>query len=142
MNNPNYNIPMAPPPPANTTMRLHTQSNSQSCYNHGYSTQCENEPVSSCSTSSRIHPATNVITLNQSKDVVIGPMTQYQSPVTFNQYMDATFAPQGGFFFCCLVLETIIPNLNKSNFFVNVYEKLIFSIHITEIYIEIALNFI
>lgn len=103
MNNPNYSIPMPPAPPANTTMRLHSQSNSQSCYNHGYPSQSANEPGSSRITP-EIHPATNVITLHQSKDVVIGPMTQYQSPVTFNQYMDATFAPQGGFYILSLQL--------------------------------------
>lgn len=33
---------------------------------------------------------TSVINLSNSSDVVIGPMTQYQGPVTIYQYMDAT----------------------------------------------------
>lgn len=32
----------------------------------------------------------SVINLSNSSDVVIGPMTQYQGPVTIYQYMDAT----------------------------------------------------
>ena len=32
----------------------------------------------------------SVINLSNSTDVVIGPMTQYQGPVTIYQYMDAT----------------------------------------------------
>lgn len=32
----------------------------------------------------------SVINLSNSNDVVIGPMTQYQGPVTIYQYMDAT----------------------------------------------------
>lgn len=33
---------------------------------------------------------TSVVNLSNSTDVVIGPMTQYQGPVTIYQYMDAT----------------------------------------------------
>lgn len=32
----------------------------------------------------------SVVNLSNSTDVVIGPMTQYQGPVTIYQYMDAT----------------------------------------------------
>uniref|UniRef100_A0A1B0FQA6 Peptidoglycan recognition protein family domain-containing protein n=1 Tax=Glossina morsitans morsitans TaxID=37546 RepID=A0A1B0FQA6_GLOMM len=35
-------------------------------------------------------PPSSVINLSNSSDVVIGPMTQYQGPVTIYQYMDAT----------------------------------------------------
>lgn len=55
-------------------------------------------------TNPAIQPS-SVINLSNSSDVVIGPMTQYQGPVTIYQYMDATVearsmqANGGGMFF-------------------------------------------
>lgn len=40
-------------------------------------------------TNPAIQPS-SVVNLSNSSDVVIGPMTQYQGPVTIYQYMDAT----------------------------------------------------
>lgn len=82
-------VPM-PPPAANTLMSLSSRNNSNSATIPGGHGELNGTAAST----------TSIINLSNSQDVVIGPMTQYQGPVTIYQYMDATVesrgAPSGG----------------------------------------------
>lgn len=79
-------VPM-PPPAANTLMSLHARNNSNSATIPGG----QNGGLTNGTAAS----TTSIINLSNSSDVVIGPMTQYQGPVTIYQYMDATVEARG-----------------------------------------------
>lgn len=76
-------VPM-PPPVANTLMSLSSRNNSNSATIPG------GHELTGTAAST-----TSIINLSNSQDVVIGPMTQYQGPVTIYQYMDATVEARG-----------------------------------------------
>lgn len=84
---PNGTVPM-PPPAAHTLMSLQSRNNSNSATIPGGATTGELINGTAAST-------TSIINLSNSSDVVIGPMTQYQGPVTIYQYMDATVEARG-----------------------------------------------
>lgn len=69
---------------------------------------------------------TSIVNLSNSSDVVIGPMTQYQGPVTIYQYMDATVESRsmqsngsGGRCQSCIRL---FNNLSKTQIKSNLFE--------------------
>lgn len=79
-------VPM-PPPVANTLTSLSSRHNSNSATIPGGQNGGELTGTAASTTS--------IINLSNSQDVVIGPMTQYQGPVTIYQYMDATVEARG-----------------------------------------------
>lgn len=101
--NPNDAIPL-PPPDNNALLTLRARNASNSA-----SIPSASNMMPNFYNNPAIQPS-SVINLTSSSDVVIGPMTQYQGPVTIYQYMDAT-------------VEARAMQANGGNIIVNLYSN-------------------
>ncbi|CAO1316046.1 unnamed protein product [Diamesa tonsa] len=77
-----------PPPPLSRENESRTLQPSRHI-NNNTTTSASTNLQATADLVSKLHPNTT-INMNNSSDVVIGPMTQYQGAVTIYQYMDAT----------------------------------------------------